>query len=35
MAIENRNQIMTSGSANFREGMAAFLEKRRPNYKPE
>lgn len=35
MAIENRNQIMTSGSDNFREGMAAFLEKRRPNYTPE
>ncbi|UIP05590.1 enoyl-CoA hydratase/isomerase family protein [Erythrobacter sp. SDW2] len=35
MAIENRNQIMTSGSSNFREGMAAFLDKRRPNYKPE
>lgn len=32
MAIENRNQLMTSASPNFREGMQAFLEKRRPNY---
>ena len=35
MALENRNQIMTSRSPNFKEGMAAFLEKRAPNYKPE
>jgi enoyl-CoA hydratase/carnithine racemase len=35
MAIENRNQLMTSASPNFREGMQAFLEKRRPNYVPE
>lgn len=35
MAIENRNQIMTSRSPNFREGMQAFLEKRRPVYVPE
>lgn len=35
MAIENRNQLMTSASPNFREGMQAFLEKRRPNYEPE
>ena len=32
MAIENRNQVMTSRSANFAEGMRAFLEKRAPNY---
>lgn len=32
MAIENRNQLMTSSSPNFAEGMAAFLEKRKPNY---
>lgn len=32
MAIENRNQLMTSASPNFREGMQAFLEKRPPNY---
>lgn len=32
MAIENRNQLMASASPNFREGMQAFLEKRRPNY---
>lgn len=35
MAIENRNQMMTSRSPNFAEGMAAFLEKRAPNYRPE
>lgn len=35
MAIENRNQLMTSASPNFREGMQAFLEKRKPNYVPE
>lgn len=32
MAIENRNQLMTSASPNFREGMQALLEKRKPNY---
>ena len=32
MAIENRNQLMTSASPNFAEGMRAFLEKRPPNY---
>lgn len=32
MAIENRNQLMTSASPNFAEGMNAFLEKRRPQY---
>lgn len=35
IAIENRNQLMTSASPNFREGMQAFLEKRKPNYLPE
>lgn len=35
MAIENRNQIMTSRSANFAEGMTAFLEKRAPVYVPD
>lgn len=35
MAIENRNQIMTSRSGNFEEGMRAFMEKRAPNYAPE
>lgn len=35
MAIENRNQLMTAASPNFAEGMAAFLEKRRPQYKPD
>lgn len=32
MAIENRNQLMTSKSPNFAEGLAAFLEKRAPAY---
>lgn len=32
MAIENRNQLMTAAGPDFAEGMAAFLEKRRPNY---
>lgn len=35
MAIENRNQVMTSRSGNFAEGMRAFIEKRAPNYSPE
>lgn len=35
MAIENRNQLMTAASPNFAEGMAAFLEKRAPQYKPD
>ncbi len=32
MAIENRNQLMCARSANFKEGLAAFLEKRAPVY---
>ena len=32
MAIENRNQVLTSRSPNVAEGMAAFLEKRQPRY---
>jgi enoyl-CoA hydratase/carnithine racemase len=35
MAIENRNQLMTSKSPNFTEGMKAFLEKRPPVYIPD
>lgn len=35
MAIENRNQLMTSASPNFAEGMLAFLEKRPPVYVPD
>jgi enoyl-CoA hydratase/carnithine racemase len=35
MAIENRNQLMTAASPNFGEGMQAFLEKRRPNYRAD
>jgi enoyl-CoA hydratase/carnithine racemase len=32
MAIENRNQLMTAASPDFQEGMAAFMEKRKPGY---
>lgn len=32
MAIENRNQMMCAASADFAEGMRAFLEKRPPVY---
>ena len=32
MAIENRNQLMAAASPDFREGMSAFLEKRKPRY---
>lgn len=35
IAIENRNQLITSRSPNFAEGMAAFIEKRRPVYAPD
>jgi enoyl-CoA hydratase/carnithine racemase len=35
MAIENRNQLMTSRSPNFAEGMKAFLERRPPVYTPD
>jgi enoyl-CoA hydratase/carnithine racemase len=35
MAIENRNQLMAAASPNFTEGMNAFIEKRRPQYKPD
>lgn len=34
IAIENRNQLMTSASPNFAEGMRAFLEKRKPVFDP-
>ena len=33
MAIENRNQVMCSRSADFREGLQAFIEKRKPVYR--
>ena len=33
MAIENRNQIMCSSSADFKEGLQAFTEKRKPVYR--
>lgn len=32
MAIEDRNQMLTSNDPNFREGIAAFFEKRAPKY---
>ena len=32
IAMEDRNQILAAQGENFREGVAAFLEKREPNY---
>jgi len=32
MAIEDRNQILAANDPNFAEGVAAFFEKRKPNY---
>lgn len=32
VAMEDRNQILASRDDNFKEGVAAFLEKREPNY---
>jgi len=32
IAMENRNQLMCAASEDFKEGLAAFLEKRPPNY---
>jgi len=32
IAMEDRNQILCAQSADFREGIAAFLQKRTPNY---
>lgn len=32
MAIEDRNQMLTARDPNFQEGIAAFMEKRPPNY---
>jgi enoyl-CoA hydratase/carnithine racemase len=32
IAMEDRNQVITSGSGDFAEGVAAFFEKRRPSY---
>jgi len=32
IAMEDRNQILASSDGDFQEGVAAFLEKRRPNY---
>lgn len=33
IAMEDRNQVLTSQDENFKEGIAAFLEKRPPSYK--
>ena len=33
MAIENRNQVMCSSSADFREGLQAFMGKRKSVYR--
>jgi len=33
MAIENRNQVLAARTDDFKEGLQAFLEKRKPNYK--
>ena len=32
IAMEDRNQMLTVGDNAFAEGLAAFLEKRRPDY---
>jgi enoyl-CoA hydratase len=32
IAVEDRNQILASSSSDFREGIAAFLEKREPKF---
>jgi len=32
IAMEDRNQILTTQSGDFREGVQAFLQKRKPNY---
>jgi len=33
MAIENRNQVLCAGTEDVKEGMQAFIEKRKPVYK--
>jgi enoyl-CoA hydratase len=33
IAMEDRNQILTARDPGFAEGVAAFLEKRRPDYR--
>ena len=33
IAMEDRNQILCTRSEDFREGIAAFLQKRQPNYR--
>ena len=33
IAMEDRNQVLTSRSEDFKEGVRAFLEKRKPVYR--
>ena len=33
MAIENRNQVLCAGTEDVKEGMQAFIEKRKPVYR--
>jgi 1,4-dihydroxy-2-naphthoyl-CoA synthase len=33
MAIENRNQVLCSTTEDVKEGMQAFIEKRKPVYR--
>lgn len=35
IALEDRNQVLTARDSNFAEGVAAFLEKRPPRYRPD
>lgn len=35
IAMEDRNQILAASSADFREGIVAFLQKRAPAYSDE
>jgi enoyl-CoA hydratase len=33
IAMEDRNQVLTARDPNFAEGVAAFLERRKPRYR--
>ena len=35
IALEDRNQILCANSADFAEGLQAFLERREPQWAPE